>query len=233
MPEQYPVFIAVRDRVESLSALIQWLESVGQNEIWLIDNASTFPPLLEYLEKTPHHVVRTWRNLGHRSPWLSGMVQRHARGRHFIVSDPDVVPDETCPSDAIDHFRSLLDKYPDIDKVGFGLRIDDLPAHYPLREDVIDWELPFWQTQREPGVFQAGIDTTFALYRPLDRRHNMMQSLRTGPPYLARHIPWYVNAANLSAEDHHYREHADRTLSNWDRDVLPWWKQRRLGPLES
>ena len=78
-------------------------------------------------------------------------------------------------------------------------------------------------------MFRADIDTTFALYRPLDRRrHGEGRALRTGPPYVARHLPWYLDSSNLSAEDAYYREHADPTISNWDRDQLPRWKQRWL-----
>lgn len=230
MAEQYPVFITVRDRVGPLVELLEWLEQVGQHDVWLVDSGSTYPAMIDFLDRTHHHVVRTGRNLGHRAPWLSGTVQRVAHERHFVVSDPDVVPDPACPADALDRFRELLDRYPEIDKVGFGLRTDDLPEHYPLRDDVIDWERPFWQREVEPGVFDAGIDTTFALYRPLDRRDEMPRSLRTGFPYVARHLPWYLDPTQLSDEDRYYRDHADRTVSNWDRDALPWWKQRRLGP---
>ncbi|MCU1500242.1 MAG: glycosyl transferase family 2, partial [Acidimicrobiales bacterium] len=166
------------------------------------------------------------------SPWLSGLVQREAAGRYFVVSDPDVVPDAMCPPDAIDHFRAVLDRHPELDKVGFGLRIDDLPQHYALRDDVVDWEGKFWDPaiEVEPGLYAAGIDTTFALYRPLERRHEMMRAMRTGKPYVARHLPWYVDSSDLSEEDQYYRLHADTTMSNWDQPRLPWWKQRRLGP---
>ena len=231
MAEQIPVFIPLRDRLEPLVELLVWLESVDQHDIWLIDNASTYAPMVEFLGDTPHHVVRLGDNLGHRSPWLSGTVQRVAHGRSFVVSDPDVVPDPLCPPDVLDHFARILDRFPEIDKVGFGLRIDDLPAHYALRDDVIDWEGKFWDPaiEIEPGIYAAGVDTTFALYRSLDRRHELMRAVRTGKPYVARHLPWYQDTANLSDEDQFYREHADTTMSNWDRDQLPWWKARRLG----
>ena len=232
-PQQYPVFIPIRDRLSCLLELLAWLEAAGQREIWLIDNDSTYAPLLQFLEGTQHHVVRTGRNMGHRSPWLSGTVQRQAHGRYFIVTDPDVVPDPGCPPDVLQLFRSLLDEYPHIDKAGFGLRTDDLPECYALRADVVDWERPFWATELRPGILDAGIDTTFAMYRPLDRRHNMLPAVRTGFPYVARHLPWYVDSANLDEEDLYYRARADRTITNWDREELPWWKQRRLGPRQS
>jgi hypothetical protein len=226
--DQFPTFIPVRDRLTPLLQLLAWLEAVGQQDIWLIDNASTYPPLLGFLSQTEHRVVRLDHNLGHRSPWLSGSVQRHAAGRFFVVSDPDVVPDPQCPPDALDHFRALFDLHPDADKIGFGLRIDDLPEEYPLAQAVREWEARFWTVPIGAGLYRADIDTTFAMYRPLDRRHDDTRALRTGPPYVARHLPWYVDPARLSAEDRYYREHADPTISNWDRDALPEWKRRWL-----
>lgn len=223
-----PVFLIVRDRLSPLVDLIAWLERVGHDEIWLVDNDSTYPPMVDFLHTTRHHVIRIGRNMGHRSPWLSGAVQRHAHGRFFVVSDPDVVPAVDCPDDAVDHFRTLLDRYPHIDKVGFGLRIDDLPDAYPLADTVRKWEQRFWSDEVEPGVFRADIDTTFALYRPLDRRHSEDRALRTGAPYLAQHRPWYCDPANLSLEDQYYRDHAERSIANWDRDEVPRWKARWL-----
>jgi hypothetical protein len=227
-PGSTPVFIPVRDRVTSLRTLIDWLETAGHEEIWLVDNASTYRPLLDYLDSTTHRVVRLDRNLGHRSPFLSGVVQREAAGRYFVITDPDVVPDEHCPPDAVAHFREILDRYPEIDKVGFGLRIDDLPPDHPLAADVVAWESRFWADEVEPGVYRADIDTTFALYRPLDRRHREDRALRTGAPYLARHLPWYVSPADVTDEDRWYRDHAEPSTANWDRDDLPRWKRRWL-----
>ncbi len=226
MAERFPIFITVRDRVTPLRDLIDWLERSGQDEIWLVDNASTYPPLLEYLDASPHQVLRLEHNLGHRAPWLCGAIQRNARGRFFVVSDPDVVPDEACPLDALQVFRRLFKRH-QVDKVGFGLRIDDLPNHFPLREDVQQWEGRFWREEVEPGVFHAEIDTTFAMYRPPTRDAGE-RALRTGTPYVARHTPWYVDPAALTDEDRYYREHADPTISNWDREELPAWKRRWL-----
>ena len=227
MADSYPVFIPVRDRVTPLRLVVDWLERAGHQDIWLVDNASTYEPLLAYLNASPHHVVRLTHNFGHRSPWLSGAVQRHARNQYFVVTDPDVLPDDDCPLDAVEHFRDLLDRYPDLHKAGFGLRIDDLPDHYALAAQVRAWERRFWTDEREPGVYRADIDTTFALYRPM-RRHLESQAVRTGAPYVARHLPWYVDSADLPEEDRYYRAHADPIISNWDRDTLPVWKERWL-----
>jgi hypothetical protein len=222
-----PVIVNVRDRLTPLRELVAWLERAGHREIWLVDNASTYPPLVDWLASTPHHVVRCGTNLGHRAPWLSGVVADVGADRFFVVSDPDVVPADTCPLDAVGHFRSLFEHHPGIDKIGFGLRIDDLPVHYAHADAVRSWEAQFWTDEVEPGVYRAAVDTTFCLYRP-GLGHRDDNALRTGEPYVARHVPWYTDSANLTEEDRYYREHADPLTSNWDREVLPGWKLAAL-----
>lgn len=220
MTRQFPVIINVRDRVEALRDLVSWLERVGQQEIWLCDNASTYEPMRDYLNATAHHVVRNEINLGHRAPWLSGLVTQLGLKQHFIITDPDVVPSEECPVDTIDLFYDTLCRFDEIDKVGFSLRLDDLPAHYAYRDEVILWESQFWKNVHASGFYFAEIDTTFALYRP-GEGHQNNRALRSAPPYTARHTPWYQDSANPTAEQTYYVEHADSLIINWDKKVLP------------
>jgi hypothetical protein len=217
--KQTPIFIVVRDLLSPLQELVGWLERAGQERIVLVDNESTYPPMVEYLSTTPHTVVRCGWNMGHRSPWLSGAIFELADDQPYAVTDPDIVPDEDCPLDAIDHFAEILDAHPDVHRVGFGLRIDDLPDHYGPKADVIAWESPFWEKEVAPGLFSAPIDTTFALARV--PRPAAMPSIRTGAPYVARHLPWYDNTAEPSEEVLYYRQHSDRALTHWTRESLP------------
>lgn len=219
MIEQFPVIITVRDRLAPLLALLEWLEKVGQEEIWLCDNASTYPPLVEFLATTKHHVVRNGFNLGHRAPWLSGLVPELGHDRYFIVSDPDVVPTTECPHDALPFFKKTLEEHPEIYKVGFSLKIDDLPDHYRHKQSVITWEQQFWTQPAFRHYYHAPIDTTFAMYRP-GVPHGP-HHLRTAPPYEARHLPWYQNSDQLSPEDRYYTEHADNRITNWNDERLP------------
>ena len=220
MVKQYPVIITVRDRLSCLEQLLSWLEGMGQNEIWLCDNASTFPPLVKFLKTTKHNVVYNNFNLGHRAPWLSGLVPQLGNKRYFIISDPDVVPDSNTPSDVLKLFEYMLQSNPKIDKVGFSLQIDDLPNHFIHKSDVITWETQFWQNIYCPGYYKAPIDTTFAMYRP-GSGHQNGNSLRSAPPFTARHLPWYQDSTNLSEEDAYYIEHSDHLITNWNSDKLP------------
>jgi hypothetical protein len=125
-----------------------------------------------------------------------------------------VVPIEKCPLNAIEYFYKLLDRYPDITKVGFGLKIDDLPDYYPRKNEVIAWENQFWENELEPGIFKADIDTTFALYRPNTWGQQWKSALRTGFPYLVRHLPWYVDPMNLDVEEIYFAKEITK-ISTW------------------
>lgn len=221
-----PVIIISRDRLDCLRQLVDWLERTpGIGTIHIVDNASTWPPLLEYLDRSPHMVHRLEVNLGHHAPWVIGLVAS-VSDAPFVVTDPDVIPDAACPPDAIDHFAGILERHPDTDKVGFGLRIDDLPNAFAHRDAVVRWESKFWTDEVEPGVFRADIDTTFALYRP-GRDHKTFNAVRTGAPYTARHLPWYTPTNAPTAEDIYYREHADPAVASWTGNELPLLYQRQ------
>lgn len=223
----YPVIINVRDRLHGLRELVEWLERAGNAEIWLLDNGSTYQPVLDYLAESPHHVRRLDGNLWHTAPWLCGLVPELNRDRPIVVSDPDVVPDDDCPLDALDHFAAVLEAHPEVDKVGFGLRIDDLPDCYAHREAVIAWESRFWTDEVAPGLYRAPIDTTFAMTRPRVG-YRLHPSLRTGAPYVARHLGWYEDSAHPSDELLHYRAHADPLTTNWEGERAPAQKLKAL-----
>jgi hypothetical protein len=209
---------------------VEWLEHAGVERICLVDNASTYEPLLEWYQQSPHLVIRLQDNLGQLAPWLSDVINTHAPGESYVVTDPDVVPDDRSPLDAIDHFARVLADHPDILKVGFGLRIDDLPRRYRFRRQVQAWESQFWQDALSgpPGaLYPAPIDTTFALYR----KHSpptMGPALRTGWPYVARHLSWYSNTRRPTAEDQYYSAHARSDVTSWAGDELPAWLESWL-----
>src|SRR3974390_810970 len=215
-----PVFVNCRDRVTSLSALVSWLERAGHVHIVLVDNASTYPPLLEYYAQTPHKVVKLGRNLGPGAIWKADLLESVPSRSGYVLTDSDVVPDENAPYDSVDRFADLLNRHQDVDKVGFGLRIDDLPDCYRFKREVVDWELQFWEDEGARGVFGADLDTTFALYRP-QIRTSTLSALRTGSPYVARHVPWYMDSASPSEEEAYYRQHASLEMTNWNGESLP------------
>lgn len=220
-PQDIPVFIICHDRIGGLKKLVPWLEKTNQKKITFIDNDSKYPDLLEYYKKTPYQVLDMQRNLGHTVAWSMGIIQLLVPGRFYIVTDPDIIPAEDCPTDAVAYFLELHRRFPYHLKIGFGLKIDDLPDHYSLKSKVIEWEEQFWKYELESGLYEASLDTTFALYKPFTYKYTLHPSIRTGAPYVAHHLPWYANSKTLTKEDIFYRLHADQNITNWDSEQLP------------
>jgi hypothetical protein len=236
VPADTPIFIVCRDRVTPLITLVDWLERAGHERIYFVDNASTYPPLLEYLDRSPHVTVRLADNAGHLAPWEAGVVEREADGEWYVVTDPDVVPIEACPFDAVDRFQYVLERYPDYVKAGFGLQVDDLPSCFQHADDVRHWESQ-WEHRTFGGklkLHHARVDTTFALYRPFEHGYEFTlgPSIRTSFPYVARHLPWYADSSAPTAEEQYYAEHSRVDSTSWHSDELPVFMEQPTTPYQ-
>lgn len=215
-PWKIPVVINNFNRLGSLKQLITALEKRGYFNILIIDNDSTYPPLLDYYRDCPYEVFLLGRNLGIESLWDSGIYKRFRR-EFFVFTDSDVVPVDECPDDFMKLFLDILKERKLARKAGFSLKIDDLPDCYALKDKVIAWEKQFFTMPRGEKKFLAAIDTTFALYRPRGRRRpaNLSAEMyRTAYPYMARHLPWYVDSSNPDEENRYYMEQS-RARTSW------------------
>lgn len=214
-----PIIINNRNRYSCLKKLISALESRGYKNIYIIDNASTYPPLLDYYENEyAYKLIRLGQNVGHLSLWRTGLIEQF-RNNYFVYTDPDVIPIDECPTDFLVYFLNVLKKHPFVEKVGFSLQIDDLPDTFLKKKDVISWENQFWAKEIKDGdniLYKAQIDTTFALYRPWCIEGGYLSSphLRTGFPYVAKHLPWYNDTLKLDEEEKYYLDHCE-TPSHW------------------
>jgi hypothetical protein len=206
---EIPILINNFNRLSFPVQLVHWLERAGYTNIYILDNQSTYGPLLEYYQSCRHRVLRLDQNYGHLAFWKAGLYQRF-RWNYFAYTDSDVLPVEDCPTDFLTHFKVLLDRYTHLDKVGFGIKIDDLPEHFSLRKQVITYESRYWQKPAGRGLFDAPIDTTFALYRPFSNLRlghaYLLRAYRTDAPFLVRHLPWYADSENLTEEEKYYLE---------------------------
>lgn len=210
-----PVFINVRDRLNCLQTLVAWLEDSGHKNIILLDNASTYPPLVAFLASTPHRIIKLGKNLGHTALWQTSEVKGIIDGSWYVYTDPDVIPDEKCRKDLVGYLYNVLLNHPSYVKAGPSLRIDDLPDHYHLKDKVIDWEKSFYKNEIAADLFSADIDTTFALYRP-GVQYCYGPAIRTGGEYQARHMPWYTNSNELDIEEAYYRKNALSAVTTWN-----------------
>lgn len=223
-----PIFITSFNRLSMLKSLISKLEEKGYTNIQIIDNNSSYPPLLEYLKNTKHKVHFLNQNLGHKAFWECGKFDDIIQNEYYVVTDPDVLPIDNCPDDFIELFYEILQKNPDFTKAGFSLKIDDIPIENEQRNFIINWEKNFYKIgiqykfkELTFKIYDSEIDTTFALYKP--NKNPILdcgKAIRTDYPYECRHLPWYKNSKqSLNEEDLYYQETVKQGISNYSIDI--------------
>lgn len=206
--KKIPVIINNFNRLTTLKRLIASLTSRGIDNIIILDNASTYPPLLEWYKNCGHTVIHLEGNLGFKALWKSRHTKDLYRKGWYIYTDSDVELAKDCPDDIIERMLHVMTvERPSALKTGPSLLINDLPDCFANKTDVIAHEQKFWE-HREGDLFRAPIDTTFALYRPMSglNRSRAAEGYRLAPPYALRHLPWYADSANPSVEELFYRQ---------------------------
>jgi hypothetical protein len=204
--QDIPVIINNRNRFTFPLRLIGWLEKIGVQNIYILDNQSTYPPLLGFYENARQTVLYLGRNIGHTALWDSAYYELF-KHNYYIYTDPDVVPDENCPSDVIEMLWRNLKKHYWVEKIGVSLRIDDLPDHFESKTSTVEFEKRYFARKLSDQIYEAAVDTTFALYRPYTSYTN--SGLRLAEPYQFRHLPWYLDYNNLSEEETYYVKNAN------------------------
>jgi len=218
-----PIFVTNFNNLDrGFLDLVHWLEDDIES-VTVIDNASTWQPLLDYYYSHDElRVIRNKENLGPYAFWELGLHRQQKE--RFIVTDPDVVPAGYCLSAlrTISQMESVMSLH-NASKVGPSLRIDNLPDHFRYKQDVLKWEQQFWDrpvfdwvvtTSKNP-VYHADIDTTFAMYEPGSEVRNAKPCLRLAPPYCFEHVPWYEDSAAPNAERDYYLAHARKDWIHW------------------
>jgi hypothetical protein len=162
-----------------------------------VDNNSDYPPLLEYYKTTKYEVIQMDQNYGYKVVWDQGILDKLGITGEYIVTDPDLYLDG-IPDDFLEVLREGLRRYPQFDKCGFSLEINDLP---PTDFCPAGYEKQFWSRPLDKQYFAAPIDTTFALYKVPFHSYN---AIRTNRPYTARHMPWYYFDFEDMPDDEQY-----------------------------
>ena len=129
-----PIFIISFNRVSCLRQLIEWLSRHGYRRMFVIDNASTYPPLWsddQEIERAGVTVIRLGEKAGSRALWGRNVLETVGVASEFVCTDSDVVPAASCPGTVVQHLQGLLNRYPEVPKIGLALRLDSIPPRFP------------------------------------------------------------------------------------------------------
>ncbi len=179
--------------------------------IIIVDNQSSYPPLLDWYRHVPHHVIRLDRNVGHEAPF-SREVLDEIRTQFFVVTDPDLGLLGT-PDDTLSTLCRHLHSHPALGKVGLSLEWTTVPTESRYYAHCHSYERAMWRRPRIGwrGLRRAEVDTTFAMYDKQIASHYFVGGARAPRPYTARHYPWEV--IDPTPEFQYYLDHASSSCS--------------------
>lgn len=204
------VFIISYNRLSFLKQQVEFLSRNPMLKLHIVDNGSTYPPLLEYLFKSHHYVYSMPDNHGHQVIWKTNFSSTMSPNDPYLVTDNDVIPENI-------NFHELLleglDKFPSVNKIGLGLRTDDIPMDAPFRNEIIKHENEVLKRENsgDSRFIRMPVDTTIAIYRAgyhnaspwgSNDRKNCCALRTTGS--LAKHLSWYITEEEMKSEENKF-----------------------------
>ena len=178
----------------------------NNEEIIIIDNGSTYEPLLEWYYSIQDKVEVIWgKNQGHLALWAIGLNKQLPE--LFVYTDSDIELNADFPENWKQIMSNVYYKF-GFNKVGLGIKIDDIPDHYRYKNQVIRNEGRWWLNEIDKDIYTADTDTTFCLIKNIG--DNPYKSVRVcSDNMISRHAPWYINLDNLDEEEKFYLENHD------------------------
>jgi hypothetical protein len=198
--------------------MLNQLQVYKLNDITLIDNNSTYPEMLELLQRIQNdvRVIRLSRNHGPHyfaRNWLFYFRLPNI----FCVTDPDIRFNSAMPGDFVDVLKEATNEFA-VGKAGLALDISDVSKmrsdrikHEGKDYSIWEWEARFWQhqisvTRAGDPIYKAAIDTTFAVYnKAFFNKKDFERAVRFAGRFTARHLPWYLDNGLPKEEEEFYR----------------------------
>jgi len=206
------VFMTIFNRHSWAVEMCKKFESAGL-EIIIIDNDSTYPPCVEWLNNCGYTVERMGVN---RGPWVflsdhTGQLQWLNRNdgkdtlynkytdRYFILADSDF-DISMVPDDFPDHLMKGLNTAQRNEwKCGLSYLLDDLPVN-AFTKQIIEYERRYWVTKNAAGYFESQVDIGVTMF-DRQKQGEWYHAVRSDKPYTCRHLDWYHSVEGWREED--------------------------------
>lgn len=228
-----PVFINSFNQLTYLRDSVNWFAAHGFRNVFVIDNASAYPPLLDYYQtdefRRKTRLISLGENIGPRKSMFRAMDMLGPEAP-FIFTDPDLLLPEYPDTNMIS-FMFEVGEIHGLSKVGLALDISqpDLfkDAERYKGTPPAQWERRFWNRPLGEGVFRAAVDTTFFLHtanpsaetgiRDRGLRQAKIPAARIARPgFICKHRPWYKDCGQTEDEKSFYADSAS-AVASWNR----------------
>lgn len=217
-----PIIIPVFNTPSYLLSMINQLEDRGWTNLIVCDNGSTYPPMLDLLDQlsNKYDVVLWGKNMGPRV-YTEDKDICSRMPKYFILTDPDLLFNESMPPNAIDKMKRIVDMY-EVSKVGLAIDIDtpEERSRFFNANQVDLWERNYWSMKldrykEKDDLYAAPIDTTFSLYNrdkflsEIDHVPGKMtcntSAIRVAGRFTCRHMGWWAEQPLTDDEYEFYK----------------------------
>lgn len=202
----YPIYLTNMNRLTTTKKMVEDLFRLNGNaKINIIDNASTYPPLLKWYNeiKNDVNIIRQSTNLGPWTFFYSGHFS-NCEEDFYVYSDADLELNPNMPSNWQEIMMEYYKKYDR--KPSLVLRLDDVPES-ETKNHITYHQGVCWYPTEDENIYKAVTDMTFSFdAKSAGYRY---ESIRMGGDFACRHIPWYLDFNNLSEEEKYYLNNLD------------------------
>jgi hypothetical protein len=202
----YPIYLTNMNRLTTIKKMVEDLYRLNGNaKINIIDNASTYPPLLDWYKEIKNDVciINNSTNLGPWSFFYSGHFS-NCNEEFYTYSDADLELNPNMPY----NWQEILMEYHKRwnRKASLVLRLDDIPDS-EIKPHILHHQSVCWNPTEEENVWHGVTDMTFSFdAKSAGYRY---ESIRIGGNFACRHIPWYLDINNISEEEKYYLDSID------------------------
>ena len=211
-----PVFIVSYNNAIYVKNMVEQLNSYDIKPIVIDNNSQDIDSIkiLKELDKQKKaSIVYSDKNFGYLVGFLNPIYE--VLPRYFAYSDPDLELNKNLPKNFLEILRSVTDEFK-VYKAGFALKLLDeemiditmtkyqgVPKIKEIKLTVKEWESKYWRMRLSHPtleLYQANIDTTFALYDKENLLDNFYDGIRVAGDFSCIHLPWYPKRDLLTSE---------------------------------
>lgn len=201
-----PLIIPMFNQLFYLKNTIVQMERFNLNNIIILDNGSTYPPLLEWYETTNLPVVCYPDNPGPRDFFYRKDIWDNLPS-YFFVSDPDHDFPEAVPTTLVEDMIAWSEKKK-WKKLGLAL---DIKEKTKLISMINILEHNYWKniidtTDNGDPIYEALTDTTFCFYNKKYFDDDFFSAPRMAGRYTCQHYGWFRKKPEPKEEEDYYRQ---------------------------
>jgi hypothetical protein len=224
---EIPVIICSYNRLYYLKKLINQFNKLSIKPI-ILDNNSDEKNLLRFYNnsnKKKFFLIKLFNNYGHNVIYEKFIYNNLPQ--IFAYTDPDISLNKKLKKNFLFFLMSLTEKYK-IHKAGFAIDINSvkkikLRIGYRNKNNQINskyvdlkkYEKNYWRIllQKNPNVYKAKIDTTFAVYNKKYKNRDRFDGVRVANQYTCKHLPWEKKNKEPLSELNYYRKKKRNDIS--------------------